>query len=230
MLSHKAFAQGFKLLASAAEIKQFPPEQAGEIAFAGRSNCGKSSLINALLNTKSCSRTSQSPGRTQTINFFAIGRGVEQIVLVDFPGYGYARAPLSLMRAWQALVMRYCHERKALVLLCLLIDARRGLTTQDRTFVKKIGQLRCHLLAIITKIDCLPYAERENLAMQIHSDLAQIAKAKTTSYVETSARKNWGILEARNALIELSTAKLGTKVTVTNTTIRKKNTVQSYSL
>ena len=229
MLSHKAFAQGFKLLASAAEIKQFPPEQAGEIAFAGRSNCGKSSLINALLNTSSCSRTSQSPGRTQTINFFAIGRGLEQVVLVDFPGYGYARAPQALMRAWQALVLRYCHERKALVLLCLVLDARRGLTPQDRSFVKKIGQLRCHLLAIITKIDCLPSSRREGLAMQIHANLAQIASAKTTSYVETSARKNWGILEARNALITLS-AESGTKIVAQNTSTRKRFAVQNAPL
>ena len=229
MLSHKAFTQGFKLLASAAEIKQFPPEQVGEIAFAGRSNCGKSSIINALLNTKACSRTSQSPGRTQTINFFAIGRGLEQVVLVDFPGYGYARAPQPLMRAWQALVLRYCHERKALVLLCLVLDARRGLTPQDRSFVKKIGQLRCHLLAIITKIDCLPSARREGLAIQIHADLAQIASAKTTSYVETSARKNWGILEARNALITLS-AKSATKIVTQNTSTRKSFAVQNVSL
>ncbi len=210
MLSQKAFAQEFKLLASAAEVKQFPKETTREIAFAGRSNCGKSSIINALLNNKSCSRTSSSPGRTQTINFFAVGKGLEQRVLVDFPGYGYAKAPLAIISEWQSLVLRYCKERKALTLLCLVIDARRGLTLQDRGFIKKIGKLRYNLLAMITKIDCLSRSHRDGVAKQIQSELDKITTAKATSCLEVSARKRWGIPEARDALMTLSASENAT--------------------
>ena len=135
---------------AAGRVADLPPPGPPEIAFAGRSNVGKSSAINALVARKALARTSKTPGRTQTINFYALG---ERARLVDLPGYGYARVPQSMRQEWRALVDGYLRATRTLVGVVLVMDARHPLTPLDEQLVAWLGQHR--LLALLTKADKL---------------------------------------------------------------------------
>jgi GTP-binding protein len=141
-----------------------------EIAFAGRSNVGKSSLINALLRRKSLARVSQTPGATRQINFFALG---EKAVLVDLPGYGYAQASKSLARAWQSLIFSYVRGRTSLKRVILLIDARRGVMPVDSQAMTILDEAAVSYLPVLTKIDKLSEAERERAILSCRESLAR---------------------------------------------------------
>src|SRR5262249_28038287 len=117
-----------RFIISAARPEQFPPEAEPEIAFLGRSNVGKSSLLNALLGTDGLARTSSWPGRTQLVNFFQVDGGYR---FVDLPGYGFAKVPQEISRPWKELIERYLLDRKAMRLAILLLDARRGWMEKD---------------------------------------------------------------------------------------------------
>lgn len=136
----------------AAEVSQFPNDNFVEIAFAGRSNVGKSSAINAITQQKKLARTSKTPGRTQQINFFTLG---EQARLVDLPGYGFAQVPLSVKKKWQATIQTYLNKRENLAVLVLLMDIRHPLTDLDQDMIKWASQSQIPTQILLTKADKL---------------------------------------------------------------------------
>src|SRR4051812_36432426 len=145
----KPFSQA-QFLLSAAKAADLPPVGPPEVAFAGRSNVGKSSAINALLARKGLARTSKTPGRTQTINFYALGEAAR---LVDLPGYGYARVPRAMREEWRALVDAYLRSARTLAGVVLVMDARHAFTPLDEQLMAWLGDLR--FLVLLTKADKL---------------------------------------------------------------------------
>lgn len=141
-----------RFLTSVHELSQLPPDQGLEVAFAGRSNAGKSSALNAVTRQKSLARTSKTPGRTQMINFFQVEGGR---CLVDLPGYGYAKVPEAVRRHWHHIVERYLSKRQALRGLFLLMDIRHPLTELDRQLLGWCGQRRLPIHILLTKADKL---------------------------------------------------------------------------
>ena len=157
-----------ELLVSAAAPIQFPAHGYPEIAFVGRSNVGKSSLINTLLNRRSLARISGKPGKTQLINFYLIN---ERLCFVDLPGYGYARVPKRMHQRWQELVYAYLSRRKNLVLCCLLLDCRRGIDALDLEVVELLERLERRTLLIATKSDKLSRSRLQHTLKQIRTAL-----------------------------------------------------------
>jgi GTP-binding protein len=141
-----------KFVTSATQPSQYPPGDLPEIAFAGRSNVGKSSLINTLINRKRLVKTSRTPGRTQLINFFSIN---EQLMLVDLPGYGYAKVPASVRKTWRPMIEAYLMRREALKGVVLLVDIRRIPDERERLFVAWLGQHNQAVIPVLTKSDKL---------------------------------------------------------------------------
>jgi len=135
---------------SAPALKSCPPADWPEIAFAGRSNVGKSSLINCLLNRRGLVRTSSTPGRTQLLNFFAIN---EAIYFVDLPGYGFARAPRSVREQWQPMVHDYLHGRSTLKAVVWLLDVRRDPSSEDLKFLDWLEESEIPTIPVVTKVD-----------------------------------------------------------------------------
>jgi len=146
------FARPARFVAGAATLDSLPAfaHETPEIAFAGRSNCGKSSLINALLGRKMLARTSQTPGRTQQINFFDLAGA---LMLVDLPGYGYAKAPKDKVRRWTELTYAYLRGRPNLRRVCVLLDARRGVRDNDRAVMTALDQAAVPYQVVLTKAD-----------------------------------------------------------------------------
>ena len=177
----------FKL--GVAKMSGLPEVQGIEVAFAGRSNVGKSSLINALVGQKALARTSNTPGRTRELNFFAADAG---ITIVDMPGYGYARAPKSEVAAWTNLVFAYLRGRPNLRRVYLLVDARHGLKDNDVDALKLIDKAAVSYQVVLTKIDKLKQADIETV---IENTAAAIAKraAAHPAILATSSDKGIGI-------------------------------------
>ena len=159
----KAFSQA-QFLASSAGPADMPPPGPPELAFAGRSNVGKSSAINALTGRKRLAFTSKTPGRTQTINFFELGAGAR---LVDLPGYGYAKVPQAMRAGWRSLVGSYIRSRATLAGVVLVMDARHPLTALDLQLIEFLGDVR--LLALLSKADKLSRAEQANTLSEVSS-------------------------------------------------------------
>jgi GTP-binding protein len=157
----KAFSQA-QFLASSAGPADLPPPGPPELAFAGRSNVGKSSAINALTGRKRLAFTSKTPGRTQTINFFDLGPGAR---LVDLPGYGYAKVPQAMRAGWRTLVGSYIRSRATLAGVVLVMDARHPLTELDLQLIEFLGDVR--LLALLSKADKLPRSEQAKTLSQV---------------------------------------------------------------
>lgn len=160
-----AFSQA-QFLASSADPADMPPPGPPEIAFAGRSNVGKSSALNALAGRKRLAFTSKTPGRTQTINFFDLGKDAR---LVDLPGYGYAKVPQAMRAQWRTLVGGYLGSRDTLVGVVLVMDARHPLTPLDLQLIEFIGSVR--LLALLSKADKLTKAEQSNALASVKASL-----------------------------------------------------------
>ena len=137
-----------EFITSAVSVKQYPADDFPEFAFVGRSNVGKSSLINALTGRKMLARTSNTPGRTQQINFFQLG---EKLMLVDLPGYGYAKASKRSVQNWTNLLKLYLKGRAQLRRVCLLIDARHGIKKTDQNIMKLLDQAAVSYQVILTK-------------------------------------------------------------------------------
>jgi GTP-binding protein len=189
-----AFLQA-RFLASAANPQGFPPEAGPEVAFAGRSNVGKSSAINALAGRKRLAFFSKTPGRTQTINFFDLG---ERARLADLPGYGYATAPQALRASWDALIGGYLTGRRSLAAVVILMDARRPLTANDRHFLEWLRPVGARRLVLLSKSDKLSRAEA---AKTLASTRAALDKAAMTADVMLFSSKNAeGVEEARSLL------------------------------
>jgi GTP-binding protein len=183
----KPFSQA-TYLASCGRAADLPVAGPPEIAFAGRSNVGKSSAINALADRKRLAFTSKTPGRTQTINFFELGAGAR---LVDLPGYGFARVPQALRDQWRALVGAYLHSREALVGVVLVMDARHPLTPLDRQLIAFLGDVR--LLVLLSKADKLSRAEQTRTLNVVRSSLAAEVRL-------FSSRTRQGVDECRDLL------------------------------
>jgi GTP-binding protein len=139
-----------RFVKSATRPDDFPRDQRPEIAFCGRSNIGKSSLLNTLLNTHGLARTSSSPGRTQTINFFLVD---EQMYFVDLPGYGYAKVPKAVKDNWGAMIENYLHHRKPLKLALMLVDSRMAPTDSDLTMKNWLDHCGIPNAVVLTKVD-----------------------------------------------------------------------------
>jgi GTP-binding protein len=142
---------------SATKPSEYPRGNLPEVAIAGKSNVGKSSLINTLVNRKNLAKTSSQPGRTQTINFFRVN---EKLSLVDLPGYGFARAPLEIRKAWKPMVETYLQTREAIRLVILILDARRGLSPDDSILLDWLDYHEIPALIVLTKADKLSQFER----------------------------------------------------------------------
>ena len=158
-----------EFMLSASTISQFPAETLPEIAFAGRSNVGKSTLINSLLNRKKLVKTSATPGKTQLINFFKVN---DKFYFVDLPGYGYAKVPESVRRKWQDLVESYLSERKTLRNVVLIIDSRHNPTIQDRQLLAWLKYFQRPSLIVASKIDKLKRGQVENHIQKIKKNLS----------------------------------------------------------
>ena len=158
-----------EFLLSASTTRQFPAATLPEIAFAGRSNVGKSTLINSLLNRKKLVKTSATPGKTQLINFFKIN---DQFYFVDLPGYGYAKVPESVRRKWQNLVEAYLSERETLRNVVLIIDCRHNPTVHDRQLLEWLEYYQRSSLIVASKIDKLKRGQVQKHLQKIKHDLS----------------------------------------------------------
>ena len=187
------FAGACDFIAAANNMKVLPPEGLPEICFAGRSNVGKSSLINALTGRKTLARTSQTPGRTRQLIFFSLA---DRIQLVDLPGYGYARAPKTDIKAWTTLTRKFLAGRASLQRVFLLIDARRGIGPGDSEIMTLLDASAVSWAVVITKADKLKPAALEAVCNDTRSRITTHVAAFPELFV-TSAEAATGIAELR---------------------------------
>jgi GTP-binding protein len=187
--------QQARFLLSAAAVSDFPLEAGPELAFAGRSNVGKSSAINALAKRKRLAFSSKTPGRTQQINFFDLGKVGR---LADLPGYGYASVPQALRASWDALIGGYLTGRSTLAGVVVLMDARHPLTRNDRDFLEWLRPVHAPRLVLLSKSDKLSRSEQ---AKTLAATRAELDKAALTSLVQLfSSSSGEGVEEAREQL------------------------------
>ncbi|WP_425052877.1 ribosome biogenesis GTP-binding protein YihA/YsxC [Psychromarinibacter sp. S121] len=166
-----------------------PPADRMEICFAGRSNVGKSSLINALTGRRALARTSNTPGRTQEINFFTVGDG---LFLVDLPGYGFAKAPLPVVEKWQRLLRAYLTGRQSLRRAFVLVDSRHGVKDPDEEIMKELDRAAVTFQVVLTKTDKVKAAELDKVLEQVRQRLAK-HPAAFPGIITTSSQKGDGI-------------------------------------
>ncbi len=195
------FAQTCTFVIGAAKMEDLPEAKQTEVAFTGRSNVGKSSLINALINQKNLARTSNTPGRTQQVNFFNLGK---LLTIADLPGYGYARAPRETVRQWTDFVGDYLQSRVQLRRACLLIDGRHGIKESDREVMKMLDKNAVSYQIIITKSDKIKPVQLENLLSKTITEVASHVAAHP-ELIATSSVKGTGIAPLRATLAALTT-------------------------
>lgn len=179
-------------LKSAFQIDHYPPADRPEVAFAGRSNVGKSTLINVLVNRKKMARTSSTPGRTQAINFFEVGN---DLFFVDLPGYGFARVPLSVKKSWGTMVETYLRERSTLKAVVVIMDIRRDVTDGDRQLLTWLDKYGIGVIPVLTKSDKLSKQKSRARVGQIEKQLISIVSCKPTMFsAKTRVGKDniWG--------------------------------------
>ena len=197
--ARKLFSGECNFIAAALNENAIPPEDSNEIAFAGRSNVGKSSLVNALTNRKTLARTSQTPGRTRQLIFFDLTYQSRKLRLVDLPGYGYAKAPKKDIHSWTSLTVKYLKGRPSLRTVCLLVDSRRGIGDYDKTIMKELDMAAVSWVLVLTKVDKLNNEELKKVKEESH----EIISKHPASYPEimiTSSLKNDGLSSLRTYL------------------------------
>jgi GTP-binding protein len=187
------FARDCRFIAGAGDAASLPDETLPEIAFLGRSNVGKSSLVNALTGRRMLARTSNTPGRTRQINFFALD---SRLMLVDLPGYGYAAASKSAVAAWTRLVQHYLRGRASLRRVCLLIDSRHGIKEPDRPIMQLCDTSGLSYQVVLTKVDKLGPTARAATAEAVADELRKHSAAHPEIHL-TSAGKGLGIAALR---------------------------------
>jgi GTP-binding protein len=198
--ARKLFSGPIEFLKSAPGLKFLPDADAPEIAFAGRSNVGKSSLLNALTNRKGLARTSNTPGRTQELNFFEVGQPL-QFRLVDMPGYGFAEAPKDLVKRWRHLVNDYLRGRAVLKRALVLVDSRHGLKDVDLEMMRMLDDAAVSYHLVLTKGDKV---KPSALGALYERTMIEAAKhpAAHPSIFTTSSETGSGIAELRTAILE----------------------------
>lgn len=195
----RLFHGDWRFVAAAGSLESLPPMRGTEIAFAGRSNVGKSSLINALTGRKALARTSRTPGRTQELIFFTADTG---FTLVDMPGYGYAAAAKSKIAAWTDLIHAYLLGRKNLARVYVLVDARHGLKPTDVPTLDALGQAAVSHQIVLTKTDAVKPAELGSRIAEVEAEVAK-RPAAFPGVLTTSAEQGSGIAELRAAAARL---------------------------
>lgn len=196
----KLFSGRVDFLKSAPELKFLPDPTVPEIAFCGRSNVGKSSLLNALTGRRAIARASVTPGRTQELNFFEVGAPTA-FRLVDMPGYGFAKAPVNVVERWKALVRTYLRGRQVLSRVLVLVDARHGLKDVDREMMKMLDAAAVSYRVVLTKADKLKASELEAVRARTETEARTHVAAFPRIHV-TSSEKGLGIAELRAAVLE----------------------------
>jgi GTP-binding protein len=198
--ARKTFAGPIAFLKSAPALEHLPPPDVPEVAFAGRSNVGKSSLLNALTGRNSLARTSVTPGRTQELNFFDVGKPLA-FRLVDMPGYGFAKAPKDVVRKWRFLVNDFLRGRQALKRALVLIDARHGIKDVDHEILDMLDAAAVSYRIVLTKADKIKATELAEVTART-ADEARKRAAAHPDILVTSSEKGMGIPELRAAVIE----------------------------
>jgi len=195
----RLFAPEWQFVSAAGSASSLPAMKGDEIAFVGRSNVGKSSLINALTNRDGLARTSNTPGRTQELVFFTAG---DRLTLVDMPGYGFAAAPKPKVAAWTALIHTYLRGRANLKRVYVLVDARRGLSETDNEVLETLDSAAVSYQVVLTKADAVKRAE---LVASLDATVAALLKhpAAFPETLVTSTRSGAGIPELRAAIARL---------------------------
>ena len=194
------FARECRFAAGAAIAAQLSADTLPEVAFAGRSNVGKSSLVNALTGRNTLARTSNTPGRTRQVNFFDLGG---RLMLVDLPGYGYARASKGEIKRWNTLIHDYLRGRASLRRVVVLIDARRGVRESDIEVMARLDETAVVYQAVLTKIDKLSVGELEAAREAVSRELSR-RPAAHPEVLATSSPEGVGIAELRAELSALS--------------------------
>lgn len=198
--ARKLFAGPIAFLKSAPTIEFLPDAVVPEVAFAGRSNVGKSSLLNALTGRNALARTSNTPGRTQELNFFDVGNPLA-FRLVDMPGYGFAKAPPKVVEKWKQLVRDYLRGRPVLHRTLVLVDSRHGLKQVDRDMMKMLDEAAVGYRIVLTKADKVKASELEATAAKVAEEARKHVAAYPVLHV-TSAEKGMGIAALRAAVLE----------------------------
>lgn len=197
--ANRLFTGPIAFVKSAPTMDDLPPANLPEVAFAGRSNVGKSSLLNALTARKGLARTSNTPGRTQLLNIFDVGEPAV-LRLVDMPGYGYAEAPKKMVDAWKRAVFDYLRGRANLKRVLLLIDSRRGIGKVDEDVMDMLDSAAVSYQIVLTKTDKV----KESWTQKLRKDLPALLKRHPASFpslLATSSEKNHGIEELRTAVL-----------------------------
>jgi GTP-binding protein len=202
--ARKLFAGPVEFLKSAPGLNFLPDPSAPEIAFAGRSNVGKSALLNALTNRKGLARTSNTPGRTQELNFFDVGKPL-QMRLVDMPGYGFAEAPKDLVRRWRHLVNDYLRGRTVLKRALVLVDSRHGLKEVDREMMSMLDDAALSYHLVLTKGDKVKPSALGALYEATATEAARHPAAHPAIFT-TSSETGSGIAELRTAILVAATS------------------------
>ncbi|MEM6310291.1 MAG: ribosome biogenesis GTP-binding protein YihA/YsxC [Pseudomonadota bacterium] len=193
------FAGGSEFLKGVVAMSGLPEADRIEVCFAGRSNVGKSSLINAVTGRKGLARASNTPGRTQEINFFSVGA---EHYLVDLPGYGFANAPLDVVKKWQALLKQYLSGRQSLRRAFVLIDARHGVKPVDEDIMSLLDSSAVTFQVVLTKSDKVKAKDRDQMLEQVRSKL-QNHPAAFPELILTSSEKGDGIADLRAVISHL---------------------------
>lgn len=196
----RLFAGPVAFLKGVAGLDGLPEAFPLEVAFAGRSNVGKSSLLNALTNRRDLARTSNTPGRTRELNFYTVADG--RLAIVDMPGYGYAKATKSLVEAWQRLIRAYLRGRPSLRRVFVLIDARHGITGNDETTLDLLDEAAVSYQLVLTKTDKIKPGERQRVLSETAARIARRPAAHPELHV-TSSVTGAGIADLRAEIVAM---------------------------
>ena len=195
--ANNLFKRGTKFVLGVAGLEQLPADDLPEVVFAGRSNVGKSSIINALTEQKGLAKTSNTPGRTQQLNYFCLA---DKLYLVDLPGYGYAQAPEALVKKWQKLIFTYLQGRVCLKRVFLLIDSRHGIKKVDLDIMDMLDKAAVTYQIVLTKTDKIRSQELQRVLLQTKDEVSKHAAAYNRVLC-TSSEKNIGLEELRAEIV-----------------------------
>lgn len=200
--ARKLFAGPCDFMLSVAALKQLPEANLPEIAFAGRSNVGKSTLLNALTNRKTLAKTSATPGRTQQLNYFNLGG---EMHIVDMPGYGYAKVSKTQRDAWTKLIFDFLRGRPTLRCVFILIDSRHGLKDSDESLMEMLDESAVSYRVVLTKTDKIKKTELEKTLTKTKSSLAK-HPAAYPEIIATSSEKGMGLPELKATILNVTSA------------------------